>query len=54
LLGPNETGKVEIILDTSRFVGKKTVRLRLEIDNGQQAEFRLVIKAESMNDPTDR
>jgi hypothetical protein len=47
VLLPGEVGEVEVILDTSRFVGPKTQTLFLTLDNGTVAEARLTITADS-------
>jgi hypothetical protein len=49
VLQPNEEGKVEISLDTSRFKGRKTCALFLEWDNGKTAVFH--VTADSQDDP---
>jgi hypothetical protein len=49
LLQPNEEGKVEISLDTSRFRGRKTYALFLEMDNGKTTVFH--VTANSQDEP---
>jgi len=51
VLQPNEEGKVEILLDTRRFVGPKTKALWLETDNGKRSVTVLYIKADSQDVP---
>jgi hypothetical protein len=44
-LEPNEEGKVEVLLDTRRFVGRKTISMYLTLENGTEVAFQ--ISAES-------
>src|SRR5690349_8122583 len=53
MLQPNEEGKVEVYLDTRRFLGKKTRRLFfiLEADNKKTTEARFCLTADAQELP---
>jgi hypothetical protein len=47
VLEPNEEGRIEIVLDTRRFQGPKTVALYLQTDNGKRMETIFYITADA-------
>ena len=52
VLQPNETGELEVEMDTSRFVGKKTVGLLLTTKRGEvPLEFAITIAGISDRSP---
>jgi hypothetical protein len=50
VLQPNETGKLEIYVDTHRFSGKRTWRVKLETENGKPMVTEFRITADSQGD----
>jgi hypothetical protein len=51
VIQPNEEGKVEIVLDTRLFRGRKRSTLYLQMDNGKTTEARFTVTADSQDDP---
>ena len=51
LVQPNEIGKVEISLDTSRFRGRRTHSLWLSMENGKTIQTKFTITADSQDGP---
>jgi hypothetical protein len=51
VLQPTEVGQIEVILDTSRFSGPKTLSVWLTVDNGKIREYVFVVTANAQDEP---